>query len=77
MELQYSLSGNHWHYPRIERKFHSDPEQSFIVFFPEKFRKNRKKIISDIDYILYENQGADYRVKMKAKKGEFPLILRW
>lgn len=39
--------------------------------------KIEKKIISDIDYILYENKGADYRVKLKAKKGELPLILRW
>ncbi len=36
-----------------------------------------KKFISDIDYIFYENKGNDYWVKVKVKKGELPLILRW
>lgn len=36
-----------------------------------------KKIISDIDYVLYGNKARNYWVKVKAKKGELPLILRW
>ncbi|MEY8758363.1 hypothetical protein [Chryseobacterium tongliaoense] len=36
-----------------------------------------KKIISDIDYIFYGNKAQDYYVKLKAGKGELPLILRW
>ncbi|MGE8433507.1 hypothetical protein [Chryseobacterium joostei] len=36
-----------------------------------------KKIISDIDYVLYGNKSKDYWVKIKAKNGELPLILRW
>ncbi|AZA78740.1 hypothetical protein EG347_15120 [Chryseobacterium sp. G0186] len=36
-----------------------------------------KRIISDIDYVLYGNKSHDYWVKIKAKKGELPLILRW
>lgn len=36
-----------------------------------------KKFISDIDYVLYGNKGSDYWVKVKVKKGELPLILRW
>lgn len=36
-----------------------------------------KRIISDIDYVLYENKSQDYRLKIKAKKGNLPLILRW
>ncbi len=36
-----------------------------------------KRIISDIDYVLYGNQSHDYWVKIKAKNGELPLILRW
>ncbi|PWN65567.1 hypothetical protein [Chryseobacterium viscerum] len=36
-----------------------------------------KKIISDIDYVLYGNKSKDYWVKIKARKGELPLILRW
>lgn len=36
-----------------------------------------KRIISDIDYVLYGNQSDHYWIKIKAKKGELPLILRW
>ncbi|WPO90934.1 hypothetical protein [Chryseobacterium sp. HR92] len=36
-----------------------------------------KRIISDIDYILYGNKSQDYWIKIKAKNGELPLILRW
>lgn len=36
-----------------------------------------KRIISDIDYVLYGNKARNYWVKIKAKKGELPLILRW
>lgn len=38
---------------------------------------SEKKIISDIDYILYGNKAQNYWVKIKAKKGDLPLILRW
>ncbi|WP_250252378.1 hypothetical protein [Chryseobacterium sp. Marseille-Q3244] len=36
-----------------------------------------KRIISDIDYVLYGNKSQNYWVKIKAKKGDLPLILRW
>ncbi|MGE8555045.1 MAG: hypothetical protein ACN6OB_14095 [Chryseobacterium jejuense] len=36
-----------------------------------------KRTISDIDYVLYGNKSQDYWVKIKAKKGDLPLILRW
>jgi phage gp37-like protein len=36
-----------------------------------------KRIISDIDYVLYGNKSQNYWVKIKARKGELPLILRW
>lgn len=36
-----------------------------------------KRIISDVDYILYGNKSRDYWIKIKAKNGELPLILRW
>ena len=36
-----------------------------------------KRIISDIEYVLYGNKSQDYWVKIKAKNGELPLILRW
>lgn len=38
---------------------------------------SEKKIISDIDYVFYGNQSGHYWLKIKAKKGELPLILRW
>lgn len=38
---------------------------------------NEKRIISDIEYVLYGNKSKDYWVKIKAKNGELPLILRW
>ena len=36
-----------------------------------------KRIISGIEYVLYGNRSQDYWVKIKAKNGELPLILRW
>ncbi|WP_343681089.1 hypothetical protein [Chryseobacterium arthrosphaerae] len=39
--------------------------------------ETEKKIISGIDHILYVNKARDYRITLKAKKGELPLILRW
>ena len=36
-----------------------------------------KKILSDIEYLFYRNKGQNYWMKIKAKKGELPLILRW
>ncbi|GEJ44883.1 hypothetical protein [Chryseobacterium sp. ON_d1] len=38
---------------------------------------SEKKIISDIDYVLYGNKAKDYWLKIKVKKGDLPLILRW
>ncbi|BAP29443.1 uncharacterized protein CHSO_0406 [Chryseobacterium sp. StRB126] len=36
-----------------------------------------KRIISDIDYVWYGSKSQDYWLKIKAKKGNLPLILRW
>jgi len=38
---------------------------------------NEKRIISNIEYVLYGNKAENYWVKIKAKNGELPLILRW
>jgi hypothetical protein len=38
---------------------------------------NEKRIISDIEYVLYGNKSKDYWMKIKARNGELPLILRW
>lgn len=36
-----------------------------------------KKIISSIDYIFYGNKAQDHYLKIKGKKDDLPLILRW
>ncbi|PQA94571.1 hypothetical protein B0A69_08900 [Chryseobacterium shigense] len=36
-----------------------------------------KKVLSDIEYIFYGNKAQNYWVKIKAKEGKLPLILRW
>lgn len=36
-----------------------------------------KKILSDLDYVFYSNKAGSYWMKIKARKGELPLILRW
>lgn len=38
---------------------------------------SEKRILSDLDYLFYGNEADDYWVKIKAKKGALPLILRW
>ncbi|KQT24358.1 hypothetical protein ASG22_10125 [Chryseobacterium sp. Leaf405] len=38
---------------------------------------NEKKLISNLDYIFYGNNAQDYFFKLKFKKEELPLILRW
>ncbi|MEJ5103281.1 hypothetical protein [Chryseobacterium sp. MYb328] len=51
---------------------------SMLLYSSLKTLSNKeKKIISDIDYVLYGNKSKDYWVKIKAKKGDLPLILRW
>ncbi|MFP3591921.1 hypothetical protein [Chryseobacterium sp. SIMBA_038] len=39
-------------------------------------KSTEKKIISNLDYIFYGNKGQNYYIKLKAKKGDLPLILR-
>ncbi|AZA47718.1 hypothetical protein EG346_05720 [Chryseobacterium carnipullorum] len=36
-----------------------------------------RTILSDIEFIFYWNKAEHYWVKIKAKKGKLPLILRW
>ncbi|MCT2563364.1 hypothetical protein [Chryseobacterium herbae] len=36
-----------------------------------------KDVLSDLEYIFYGNKAQNYWVKIKAKKGKLPLILRW
>ncbi|MDR6921198.1 MULTISPECIES: hypothetical protein [Chryseobacterium] len=38
--------------------------------------EREKKLMSDIEYIFYGNKGQDHYIKLKAKKGDLPLILR-
>lgn len=49
-----------------------------LLYSPLKtLSSTEKRIISDIDYVLYGNKSQDYWLKIKAKKGNLPLILRW
>ncbi|WP_223608515.1 hypothetical protein [Chryseobacterium sp. OSA05B] len=36
-----------------------------------------KEVLSDFEYIFYGNKAQNYWLKIKAKKGKLPLILRW
>ncbi|KFF28141.1 hypothetical protein [Chryseobacterium vrystaatense] len=38
---------------------------------------SEKRILSDLEYVFYGNKAESYWMKIKAKKGELPLILRW
>ena len=44
-------------------------------FFPQ-LNSNRKKLLSNIDYIFYGNKSQDYLLKIKFTKEKLPLILR-
>jgi len=47
-----------------------------LSFFPQ-LNSNRKKLLSNIDYIFYGNKLQDYLLKIKLTKNELPLLLRW
>jgi hypothetical protein len=47
----------------------------FSSSFPQ-LNSNRKKLLSNIDYIFYGNKKQDYLVKIKLKKNKLPLLLR-
>jgi hypothetical protein len=44
--------------------------------FPQ-LNSNRKKLVSNIDYIFYGNKSQDYLFKIKLTKNKLPLLLRW
>lgn len=48
-----------------------------LLSFLKTLSSKEKKIISDVDYIFYENRDEDYYLKVQFKKDDLPLILRW
>ncbi|WP_288459490.1 hypothetical protein [uncultured Chryseobacterium sp.] len=48
-----------------------------LLSFLKILSSKEKKMISDIDYIFYENRNQDYYLKVQFKKDDLPLILRW
>lgn len=63
--------------PRLQENYILIRNSSLLLSTRKMVSEKEKRIISDIDYVLYRNKGKEYSVKVKAKKGELPLILRW
>ncbi|MGH1518693.1 hypothetical protein [Chryseobacterium sp. JK1] len=63
--------------PRLNENYILIRNSALLLASRKNLDEKEKRVISDIEYILYRNKGMEYSVKVKAKKGEFPLILRW
>ncbi|TZF95992.1 hypothetical protein FW781_11180 [Chryseobacterium panacisoli] len=63
--------------PRLQENYIFIRNSSLLYSSLKTLSASEKRIISDIDYVLYGNKSQDYWVKIKAKNGELPLILRW
>lgn len=63
--------------PRLKENYIFIRNSALLYFSLKTLGNTEKRIISDIEYVLYGNKSQDYWVKIKAKNGELPLILRW
>lgn len=63
--------------PQLKENYMLIRNNALLYSSLKTLNNTEKKIISDIDYVLYGNKAHNYWVKIKAKKGELPLILRW
>ena len=63
--------------PRLQENYIFIRNNALLYSSLKTLGNTEKRIISDIDYVLYGNRSKDYWVKIKAKNGELPLILRW
>lgn len=63
--------------PQLKENYILIRNSSLLYSSFKTLSNKEKKIISDIDYVLYGNKSQDYWLKIKAKKGNLPLILRW
>lgn len=63
--------------PQLKENYILIRNNSLLYSSLKTLSNTEKKVISDIDYVLYGNKSQDYWLKIKAKKGKLPLILRW
>jgi hypothetical protein len=63
--------------PKLKENYIFVRNSPMLISSLSIFSPAEKKILSDIDYIFYGNKANDYWLKIKAKKAELPLILRW
>ncbi|MCQ9635185.1 hypothetical protein MP477_09500 [Chryseobacterium sp. WG23] len=63
--------------PKLEKNYIFIRNSEMLFSSLSTLSKAEKRIISDIDYVFYGNEAQNYWVKVKAKNGKLPLILRW
>ncbi|MDQ1856664.1 hypothetical protein [Chryseobacterium sp. WLY505] len=63
--------------PQLKENYMLIRNNALLYSSLKTLNNTEKNIVSDIDYVLYGNKGQNYWIKIKAKKGELPLILRW
>lgn len=63
--------------PKLKENYIFVRNSPMLISSLSIFSPAEKKILSDIDYIFYGNKANGYWLKIKAKKAELPLILRW
>lgn len=63
--------------PQLKENYMLIRNNALLYSSLKTLNNTEKKIISDIDYVLYGNKAQNYWIKIKANKGELPLILRW
>jgi len=76
-EVVIRSSGNQESLSQDEKEDYIFIRNNALLYSSLKSLSEReKKLISDIEYVFYGNKGQDYYIKLKAKKGDLPLILR-
>lgn len=63
--------------PQLKENYILIRNNSLLYSALKTLSNTEKKILSNLDYVLYGNKSQDYWLKIKAKKGNLPLILRW
>lgn len=63
--------------PKIKENYIFVRNSPMLVSSLSILSPTEKKLVTDIEYVFYGNKAQSYWVKIKAKKGELPLILRW
>ncbi|MCT2408575.1 hypothetical protein NZD88_13570 [Chryseobacterium antibioticum] len=63
--------------PNLAQNYIFIKNSSMLLSSLSILTSTEKKLLSDLEYIFYGNKAENYWVKIKAKKGKLPLILRW